>query len=150
MGGRRYVDYKPRKYILNFAETIVGQLSIQTPDHAADGSAADVAKIIFRDHCEAVRELLSLRHSPSTLGKIAACGIGEREDPHAAMELFQGFHGVGVSMAQAYGDSWLNEYEWGFSQLLNLATATLLAAIADVIFARALKAEGNRLRESTW
>src|SRR3989344_4606803 len=131
--GRKRVRYNRRQFILNSAQTAMGQLQIR-PREFEEGSAASIAEQLVKKHTQAVRDHLKFRHSPATLGKLADCGIGKDSDPMAEADLFRNFFGAGVSMVQAMGGGWLNERQYGCNILLDLATAALLAAMADTIF----------------
>ena len=131
--GRKRVKYQRRQFVLNSAETAMGQLQIR-PREFEEGSAVSIAEQLVKKYGQAVRDHLKLRHSPATLGKLADCGIGKDSDPMAEADRFRNFSGTGTSMVQAMGGGWLNERQYGCNILLDVATAALLAAMADTIF----------------
>lgn len=130
--GKKRLKYRRRQYILNFASTILSQLECHLRS-LEDGPAASIAEELGEKYGNAVRERLRAHHSPATLGKLADCGIGKDNNPMAEADLL-GMSGTGTTMVQAMGSGYLNERKFGCDILLDLATAALVAAMADALF----------------
>jgi hypothetical protein len=133
--GKKNLKYDRREFILNFAKTSAGRLEISYEDYRGEETAVSIAQKLSANHGKAVREHLHSTYSPAVLGKLADCGIGKDDDivARTALSSSPDFKG-GVSMAEAMGGCWLSDRKYGWEILLDLATAALIAAMADVIF----------------
>ena len=137
--GRKHLTYDRRQYVLNQAKTVMGQLNIRSAEFEQCSSAMQIARALpFED----ITHILKYRHTPSTLGKLADCGVGSDKDGVEAGDLFRNFSGAGVSMVELMGDEgWLHEHDYGCVSLLTLASAALTCAMADMIWIDCLQSQ---------
>lgn len=117
-----------QKYIHDFARTAMGQLGIRSLDYRKENSVADVAHALAKDHWITVIGHLSWHHSDATCGTLAACGIGYDVSSLAEEK-------GGVSMLEVAGERWLDEKYSGRLLLVRVATAAILAAMVENIWA---------------
>ncbi len=117
-----------QEYIHNFARTMMGQLKIGTAGLADKGSAVEIAQQLGNDHWRHVRIAVE-RLCVGVKGGLAMSAIGEdtRERHSAPLQ--------GVALFEVCGGKgWLRD-EMGGSYLLGqIATAAVLAAMADNIW----------------
>ena len=117
-----------QKYIHDFARTVMGQLGIRSLDFRKENSAADIARTLAKEYWIDVGAYLTNRHSDSTCGKLASCGV-DKGDRYIAER-----HN-GVLLHEVVGELIFSEYRMGCVILLQTAAAALLAAMADNIWA---------------
>lgn len=118
-----------QKYIHDFARTTMGQLGIRSLNFRKEDSVGHVARKLGREYWLTTMVHLQQRHSDTTHGNLAACGLGEDACYLAEPKT------EGVKMCEVVGVDWLNAKYSGRLIMVRTASAALLAAMADNIWA---------------
>ena len=117
------------KHVHHLARTIAGQLRFPMDTIAGSKSRQELARRLYDLYAQKLREgIIRLRWSPAMLREVAFCGrgVGARD---------------GVTLWDVHGRDWLHQMSTGEYFLREIALTTIIAAMANNIWADQQKTE---------
>jgi|SRR3989344_286297 len=123
------------KYITNLAEGFIGQLKakVEAEDFDEKWKWNPLVFNLYARHNEAIRAQLR-RMRPETLGKIAACGVGN-PDEVSEDESLRDY--AAYSLYQVHCGTYLDKYASGIALLREIACTAIIAEMTNILKRRA-------------
>ncbi len=135
---------KRRKYIHDYARTLMGRLGIKYESFSGEQNAVDVARLLLKRCGREVYAFID-NENDEVQGALALCGVGREElANHSSMPHWGEPQ---VAMFQVYGGPhWLDGEDHGEALILRMTSVAVIAAMADNIWTEIQKKKARDAR----